>query len=289
MKFSLGLSLLLAAAATLAAAQSVAGSFAGDLRNFVSTPAPPGYEQALADHIAGELQPLAPQRDDMGDVMVTLSPAAGATSAPLLLVAPLDEPGYVVSGISPQGYLRLQRLPTRGRLPLLNALASAQAVRVGTKSGGWIEGVVTGLSVHLQPGRTQSPNPDDIDNMYVDIGASSPAEVTAAGVGILSPVALERQLYTMAGGEQLGFGVGDRYGAAVLLEALRRLAGGAPSRSIMVAFVTQQWVGGRGLARVREWLASNHETPSAVVMVGWPEPARRPGAAAAGGDLQYWT
>lgn len=289
-KFPIRLSLLLTAGVVFAAAQTIGGSFAGDLHDFVATPALPGYEQTLADHIAAELQPLAPQRDDMGDVIVSLNPAATAPAGgPMLLVAPLDEPGYIVSGITPQGYLRLQRLPTRGRLPLLNALASAQPVRVGTKSGGWINGVVTGLSVHLQPGRTQVPNPDDLDNMYVDIGASSAAEVAAAGVGILSPVALGRDLYTMAGGEPMGFSLGDRYGAAVLMEALRRLGGGAVPRPVVVAFVTQQWVGGRGLARVREWLASNHEKPASVVLVGWPEPARRGGAGAAASAEQYWT
>lgn len=32
----------------------------------------------------------------------------------------MDEPGYVVRGITPDGYLALQRVPQAGSLPLFN-------------------------------------------------------------------------------------------------------------------------------------------------------------------------
>ncbi|HVA62186.1 MAG TPA: hypothetical protein VNF74_00570, partial [Terriglobales bacterium] len=121
-----------------APAQTVAGSLASDLRNFVQAPAVAGYEQALADHIARELQAFSPRRDNLGDVIVSLRPSGGGTAPLRLIAAPLDEPGYVVSGITADGYLRLQRLPTRGAFPLFNELANAQPLRVGTAQGTWI-------------------------------------------------------------------------------------------------------------------------------------------------------
>ncbi len=275
-----------------ASAQTVGGSLAGDLRDLVQTPAIPGYEQGLADHIARELQGFNPRRDNLGDVIVSLQPPAGtaAAGAPLrLIAAPLDEPGYVVSGIRPDGYLRLQRLPTRGNFPLFNELANAQPLRVGTVHGTWIHGVMTGLSVHLQPGRVGGPNPDDLDNLYVDIGASSAAQVRAAGVDILSPVVLARTLYTLADGQLAGYGIGDRYGAAALLEALRHLDPAELTSPVEIAFVTQEWTNGRGLARVREGLAP--ETPT--ILVGRAAPAGRGGrgrgAAGSAAAIEYWS
>lgn len=283
--------------AALAAAQTVPGSFAQDLRDYVATPAVSGYESALADHIARELAAFNPTRDNLGDVIVTLAPPAAATGMPLLLVAPLDEPGYVVSAITSQGYLRVERLPTRGFLPLFNVLATGQPIRVRTPAGDWLPGVITGLSVHLRGGRLNPPDPANLDNMYVDVGASSAAEARAAGVHVLSPIALDRQLQVLGDGALSGFSIGDRYGAAVLVEALRHLDAAKLPGPVTLAFVTQQWSGGRGLARVRELLAQqmNAQAPVPTVLVGWPAPPRRarrlraaPTAAQAP-ELQYWS
>src|SRR5271156_4407041 len=147
--------------------QKPASSYGGltyQLEELVNTPAVSGYENQLADKIRASLKALHPATDNLGDVVVTI----GRGAPHRLLVAPLDEPGFVVSEITPDGYLRVQRLPQNGLPPIFNALYSAQPVRIGTASGKWIDGVVAGLSVHLQPGHTNPPKSDDLENMYVD-------------------------------------------------------------------------------------------------------------------------
>lgn len=277
-------------------APTVPGSLAQDLRDYVATPAVEGYETALADHIAQQLQAYAPRRDNLGDVIVTLPGPAGATAPPRLFAAPLDEPGYVVSAITADGYLRLERLPTRGRLPLLQQLWTAQPVAIETTRGNWIHGVVTGLSVHLQSGRVQRPNGADPANLYVDIGAASRAEALAAGVQVLSPVALERSLQVLGAGQLSGYALGDRYGAAVLVEALRHLDPDKLTGPVTLAWVTQQGSGGRGLERVRQMLGAGVATTlvGAVAARGetgvdsWTAPVRWPAtpiATLSGGEV----
>ncbi len=184
--------------------------------------------------------------DNLGDLIVTLG-----TGAPnRLLVAPMDEPGYVVGDITDGGYLRLQRLPRNGLPLLFNDLYSAQPVRVGTVSGGWVNGVLAGLSIHLEPARTNPPKADDLDNMYVDIGASSAADVRKAGVDLLSPVAIDRQPEDLAYGKLAGASVGDKYGPAALIDVLRRIDASKINGTVTFAFVAQQWAGARGLQRV---------------------------------------
>ncbi len=234
--------------AATALAQTVPGSLAQDLRDYVATPAIPGYEGALARHIANELAAFNPIRDNLNNVIVRI----GSGAPRRLLVTGLDEPGYVVTAITPGGYLRLQRLPTHARLPLFNALANAQPLKVITTSGAALNGVMSGLSIHLQPGRLQPPNPDDLDNLYVDIGASSAAQVRRAGVRILSPVALDRRLYVLGRGQLAALSIGDRFGAAALVHLLRHFDPARLTGSLEVAFLTQEWTGNRGLARVLE-------------------------------------
>ncbi|MGH9519243.1 MAG: hypothetical protein ACRD2D_06315, partial [Terriglobales bacterium] len=77
--------------AVVAAGQTVTGSFAQDLRDFLAQPAPYGYESALAGRIANELAPFSPQRDALGDLIVTVQPASAgqADTVPLLLATSL--------------------------------------------------------------------------------------------------------------------------------------------------------------------------------------------------------
>jgi putative aminopeptidase len=216
------------------------------LVEFVSVPAVSGYESGLDDRIRMRLAGIRSTTDNLGDVIVTM----GSGSPRRLIVTPIDEPGFVTSDIADDGYIRVQRLPQFGLPPILNELYSAQPVRVGTRSGKWIDGVVAGLSVHLQPGRLNAPRLGDVDNIYVDIGASSAAEARRAGVDNLSPIAINRRLFNLAGREFAGAAVGDRFGAAALAELFGELDPSTLKGTLTVAFVVQQWAGARGLERV---------------------------------------
>jgi putative aminopeptidase FrvX len=230
-----------------------------DLKAFTETPAVPGYEGSLAKLIRERLAAFSPKSDNLGDVIVTV----GSGSPHRLFVAPMDEPGFVVSRIMDDGYIQLQRLPQGGMLPLFNELYSAQPVELQTASGKWIPGVVAGLSVHLQPGRLNPPDPSDIENMYVDIGAGTAAEVRRAGADLLSPVAIDRTLYDMAGGLETSPAIGDRFGDAALVDLLQRLDTSKLSGTLTVAFVAQQWAGARGLERVLD-----ETNPDELIYVG---------------------
>ncbi len=224
----------------------ISGTVVQDLREFTETPAIPGYESALAAKIRAQLAALHPKTDNLNDVIVTI----GTGSPVRLIVAPMDEPGYVVSNITNEGYLQLQRLPQFGVLPLFNELYSAQPVQLQTVSGKWIPGVVAGLSIHLQPGRRNPPDPDDIENMYVDIGATSAADAGRLGAKLLSPVVLDRTVYGMGSGLETSPAIGDRFGDAALVELLRRVDPSKIQGTLVVAFAAQQWAGARGLERI---------------------------------------
>jgi len=227
---------------------AVPGNLDSDLAQFVAIPAIPGYESELAKAIHSKLAGLHPVQDNLGNVTVTI----GSGAPHRLIATPVDEPGYVVSEIAADGYLRLQRLPQFVLPPVFNELYSAQPVKVSTASGKWIDGVVAGLSVHLQPGHTSPPKSDDIENMYVDIGASSAAEVGKAGVDLLSPVAINRSLADLGleSREFAGASVGDRFGAALLVELLRDIDPSNVKGTLTVAFIVQQWAAARGLQRI---------------------------------------
>jgi putative aminopeptidase FrvX len=230
-------------------------------------PAVSGYERQLAGEIRNAIKDFSPKTDNLGNVYVTLG-----TGAPhRLIVAPIDQPGYVVSEIMSDGYLRVQRLPQRAPNAVFDLLHAAQPVWVMTRDAKLIPGVFSGLSVHLQPARQNAPTMAHPDEMYVDIGASSAEEVRASGVDVLDSVSLAQHPQVIGTDEIAGPVTGDRFGCPVLLELLRLLADhktDIPGR-LTIAFATQQWTGGRGLDRLL-----NELHPDEVIYVGRIMPPR---------------
>jgi len=231
------------------------------------TPAVSGYEQQLAGEIRSSIKGFSPQTDNLGNVYVTL----GSGAPHRLIVAPIDQPGYVVSEITSDGYLRVQRLPQRAPNAVFDLLHAAQPVWVMTRDAKIIEGVFSGLSVHLQPGRQNSPTMAHPDDMYVDIGASTAEQARAAGVDVLDPISLIQYPQVIGTDEIAGPATGDRFGRSVLLELLRLLAAHKENLSgtLTIAFATQQWTGGRGLDRLL-----NELHPDELIYVGRITPPR---------------
>src|SRR5215469_9553941 len=204
-----------------------------------------GYEKQLGEQITSELAAFHPEVDNLGDIVITI----GSGAPHRLLVTGIDEPGFVVSAITEDGFLRVQRLPQGGLTPIFNELYSAQPVKIGTASGGWMDGMVAGLSVHLS-GRPNPPKSSDLDEMYIDVGATSAEEVRKAGINVLSPIAINRRLFNLGDRAYAAASMGDRFGAAALLELLSRIDPAKLKGTFTLAFVTQQRSGARGLRRI---------------------------------------
>lgn len=157
---------------------------------FASMTAVTGLEQAMAD----SLLTLVPgsTRDRAGNVTLTLGQGAPRR----LLSCPLDEVGYVVGNIPPDGFLLLRRVGggARTEYPLFDQALEGHRVTVfGSK--GAVPGVVGVRSVHLTRGRVTPGGADPVftvDNAYVDIGAATAADVQRLGIAVLAPVSLAK-------------------------------------------------------------------------------------------------
>jgi putative aminopeptidase len=262
--------------AMLAALLPLAGSATGQSKvdqqlpweNRAEIPAVTGHEESLSKSLLEVLKEFQPQTDNLGNVYITV----GSGAPNRLIVTPIDEPGYVVSEITAKGYLRVQRLPQSPPNPVFDSLNFAQPVLVITRTGKQVPGVFAGLSVHLQPGRLNPPKMNHVEDLYVDIGANSAKEVRSAGVDVLDPIALRlpepptpspRTSFNVGPTGQAGSGTGDRFGSETLLRVVRRLRESKATGTTTISFITQQWLGGRGLNRL---LTEIH--PDEMIFVG---------------------
>ena len=223
-----------------------------------------GYEQAMADSLIG-LLPGA-QRDRAGNVILTL----GSGDPKILIACPMDEPGFVVGGIRPDGYLTLRRAgPSPG--PLADQQYEGQRVTVFGRRGP-IPGVVGVRSTHLARGRAASETPFTFDDAYVDIGADSAAQVERLGVSALAPVSRTKAPVRYGDSLLAAPGAGRRAGCAALVRAAR--AAEPAAGSVTIAFVVEQSFTRRGLLTVAHQLGPFNKA-LLLEASGGPEPAAR--------------
>jgi putative aminopeptidase FrvX len=250
----ISLLLLLLLPAALPAVDEVA-HIEATLRTLAETPGVSGNEGRVAQWLAERLKAFNPRVDNLSNVVVTL----GSGSPHRLLVTPIDEPGYVVSAITPEGYLRVERLPQAAPHPWFDLLHSAQPVRILTRSGAAVPGVVAGLSTHLQPGR-ESPaenRTDRLDRLYIDVGARSPEEVRALGVDLLDPLTLEKHAHELARNEIAAPFASDRAGAVALVRLVEGMDATKLRGTLTVAFVVRRYMGHQGLDRLLRQVAAD--------------------------------
>jgi putative aminopeptidase FrvX len=112
----------------------------------------------------------------------------GQGSPRRVVACALDHGGYVVSGITGDGYLRLHN-PSTGRVhPLWDQFHEGQRVRVRTARG-YVAGVIAVRSTHLWRRRAADESPASIETFFVDVGARSQQDVAALGIAVLDGVA----------------------------------------------------------------------------------------------------
>ena len=242
---ALALSLALGGGARAARAQSPDPALPDLAVRLAGMTAVTGYEQPMIDSLIA----LVPgsTRDRAGNAVLIL----GSGDRRRLVACPVSEPGFVVGHVREDGWLTLRRSPGLPA-PALERQIEGQRVTVFGRRRA-VPGVVGVRSVHLTRGRAvPGERGFTVDSAYVDIGAASGSEVSAAGVRVLSPVALTKRPQRY-GSDLLAAPVaGRRAACAALVLAARQAAatqGMIPrGEAVVVAFVVEQDLAGRGLA-----------------------------------------
>ncbi|MFN8653617.1 MAG: hypothetical protein U0133_17060 [Gemmatimonadales bacterium] len=210
-------------------------------RRLAAMTAVSGYEQRMADTLVSLLRGAT--RDRAGNVILTL----GSGEPRSLIACPMDEPGFVIGGVRPDGYITLRRVG-RARGVLFDQQIEGQRVTLFGRRGA-VPGVVGVRSIHLTNGRGPLPDaPFAVDDAIVDVGAENAAGVANLGVGVLSPVALAKRPFVYADSLLSAPSVGRRTACAALMRAAQT---NTPARgTVVIAFVVEQLFTQRGLLTV---------------------------------------
>lgn len=204
---------------------------------------PSGCEGEVAALICSQIDGLCDsyEVDRLGNIVARMRTGTGEARAKLMLCAHMDEVGFMVTGISADGYLRFANLG--GISP---SVLCGRHVVLGDERNR-IPGVICSKAIHHKK-KEEREKITPVDKMYIDIGVDSREEalkfLDIGAFGTFSPN------YTRFGAGECMIkskAVDDRLGCALLIEVMRAIkADGAadfPALELYFCFTVREEIG----------------------------------------------
>jgi putative aminopeptidase FrvX len=150
----------------------------------------------------------------------------------------MDEAGYFVSGINPQGYLRMDKAVFGPAL--IDSYHLGHPMIVWSEKGP-IEGVLSLPSLHILTSevRKEFQERPSLELAYLDIGVNSEAEAREKGVAMLDAITPWRELAQLAGGKLAGHSLGLKFCTALVLDMARRIAANPTGLNPAIVWMAQ--------------------------------------------------
>lgn len=228
------------------------------LRHLTEAHAVPGFEGEVREVFRKELGEIGKLSTDRNGSVLCELPGKGPR---VLLAGHMDEVGFRVQSVHPGGFVNL--VPLGG---WWTHVLMGQRLQVLTRSGHKVLGVVGSKPPHFLS-EEERKQVMSLDNMYLDLGATSAGEVVEWGVRVGDPVAPVAEFTELARkGRFLAKAFDNRVGMAGTIEAGGILAGGKRSNQILLAGTVQEEVGLRGA----QTLAAMAKPDVAVILEGTP-------------------
>jgi len=233
---------------------------------------PSGFEREVASLIKESMRSIADDVtvDKLGSVLFTKK---GTEDHPRVLIAGhIDEVGFIVAGLTKEGFLKFNPLGGWFSQVLLG-----QRVLIRTRKGEKVPGVIAAKPPHLLKPEEQK-KVVELGDMFIDVGASSQEEVEKMGIRIGDPIVPDSAFTLIRDGTvAMGKAFDDRVGAFIAMEVVRYLKEKKlrHPNTVIGAATVQEEVGLRG-ARTTAHLAEPEVAFIAEVDIAGDVPGIKP-------------
>lgn len=193
-----------------------------------------GFEDNIKDIVRKELSGFVDEfrEDELGNLIAIKK----GSDFSVMIASHMDEIGLMVQYIDEKGFIKFVGIggwynPT---------LHTRRVILHGAK--GPVPGVIGAKPPHIM-------SPEDrkkeikMEDLFIDIGASTADEVTALGIEIGTPVTIEQDLVRLSGNRVSGKALDNRIGVAVLIETMKRMES---PMTVYGVFTVQEEVGLKG-------------------------------------------
>jgi len=205
------------------------------LSSWIALDAPTGHEHLATGPLSGQLDGWSVDR--FGNLLKT----TGQGAPHRVVACGLDWNAYAVSQITEDGYLRLHAIGPGTGHRLWNQAHEGQQVRVLTRAGP-VVGVTSVANAHFSFQHRDETDVVTADDLWLDVGATSAADVQAMGIRLLDPVRRHIPAWAFAD-EVAGPGAGARVGCASVVVASQLTPASGKTTWVLSAQRVFGWVG----------------------------------------------
>lgn len=215
------------------------------LFDLLSTPSPTGFEVHGQRKWAQRLRKCVDrvESDAYGNAWATLEGATDKGPV-IMLEAHADEIGYMVKHVSKDGFIYVERLGG-------SDVATARGRRVDIFGDqGTVRGVIGNVAVHIRD--REDEKVPKVHELWIDIGATSAADVAAAGIRAGHPAVYADGAEEFGNNLLLGRALDNRLGGFIIAEVMDRLSKRKKRLPATVVAVNavQEEIGGHGAKMV---------------------------------------
>lgn len=211
------------------------------LFHLLETPSPTGFEMQGQQVWADWIKSYAPQVacDAYGSTWATLP---GKSKRLVMLESHADEIGYMIKHVDDKGFLRIDRVGG-------SDAATARGRRLtilGDK--GPVSGIIGNTAIHLRRDEAGHEKAPAVHDLWVDVGASSAAQVAALGLRVGHPAVYQDGPLELAHKRLIGRAIDNRIGGYIIAQVMKRIASGKkkPALTLLCLNAVQEEIGGNG-------------------------------------------
>lgn len=166
----------------------------------------------------------------------------GKSEKIVMLAAHADEIGYMIKHVDSNGFLRIDRIGG-------SDAATARGRRLtilGDK--GPVSGIIGNTAIHLRRDDLGSEKAPAVHDLWVDVGASSAAEVAKLGIRVGHPAVYQDGPMELANKRIVSRALDNRIGGYIIAQVMKRIAAGKkkPAFTLVCLNAIQEEIGGHG-------------------------------------------
>ncbi|MGQ9587203.1 MAG: M42 family metallopeptidase [Thermoplasmata archaeon] len=185
------------------------------LEELIRVPGVSGFEDEIREFIRAKVRAmgLKPTEDNLGNLLVTI----GDKGPLMVCIAHMDELGFIVSRIDPDGSIRIRKVGGIDDRTLVGRVVEIRTSR------GVVRGVMGLKPPHLMTDLDDRKKVVVWQDVRVDVGTRTKKETEKLGVRVLDPMVFKKDITYITNDIICARAVDDRMGCAVLLDALEKL------------------------------------------------------------------
>ncbi|WP_314141163.1 M42 family metallopeptidase [Buttiauxella noackiae] len=211
------------------------------LMQLLSLDAIPGHETVVADVIEPLLAQgaISTHRDILGNVIAQFG-SQDPDALRVMVFAHMDEVGFMVRKIEQNGFIRFERVGGPAQITMSGSTVNLQG------SKGSVPGCIGIKSYHFSKGDERTHQPA-IDQLWIDIGASSKQDALAMGVNVGTPITLNNPPRKLGNNLVCSKALDNRLGCTALLGLADKVAGKSLDVALFIVAAVQEEFNIRGI------------------------------------------